>query len=515
MAVLAPLSPAQRADVQNLISQARSAAPEFAADVIITLVESGAIAEHRLQRELLQEAFGIAANAQERIALKRGAGDSPVTAALHGAFRRGIDSASLRSRAVQAMLRLDPRLAREMFERIDLPIEPAYGCEQQIVPDLTIYYVTMFEVARTIPDSAQLEAFFDAHMPRVRSTAQITPLIRVFLQIRGIEHMPAVIDAFSSRFGSLQLDRRVFSTYFDETMEAIGQLVSTAAPSAREKLVQRSHDWAVRNINYGVCSETQKWVIGFDGSRHPAGVADPAARFNEEVAWRARNARIDFGVATRDTAAGVNGNSPEYTDFFRTHLMLAKDDDGALDPSRWRSEMENYIDRLRAWTWGSQVESKIVSFRDIEGESLSNDSRSLNEARPSGSALVAFNESHPDARNFFLEKSDLLNQVLFIDRHAPAAPAASSGGRVQINWYGAPKQEGPRLAIPGRDRVLSGLVATFESDAARKVYEDRRVLWFSPVRDLLSIPGVASLYALSKDPVLSLYGRLAELVALK
>jgi hypothetical protein len=499
-----------RADIQAVIGLARVAPPEFGADALITLVETGLIADHRQQHDLLEEAFTLAGNAQEKIALKRGGGDSAMTAALHGAFRNSIDQASLRSRAVQAMMRFDNRSAREMFERIELPLQPSTGCDQQIVPDLTIYYVTMLEVARITPGREQLETFFAAHMPRFQSAAQITPFARVLMQLREIERMPPVIDAFSARLTELAPDRRVFSTYFEQAIEAIGQLVTSSPPSTRERLIERSRNWVLRNIDNGICAEPAKYTIGFDGSRRPAATIDPATQFNQEVAWHARNGRIDSAVTKQDSASSIP-NSPEYFDFFRTHLMLARDDEGALELSRWRSETEDYISRLSAWSWpAAQVESKVVSFRDpSDDEPVDVVAQTISPAHPDSTTPT---RSTTDARNFFLEKSDLLTHVLFIERHAPSAPRS---GPVTISWSGAPTPTGPRVAIPSRDRVLAALVSTFDSEAARKVYEDRRLLWFSPVRDLLATPGIPDLYAASNHPVLTLYGHLAKLVALR
>jgi hypothetical protein len=67
---------------------------------------------------------------------------------------------------------------------------------------------------------------------------------------------------------------------------------------------------------------------------------------------------------------------------------------------------------------------------------------------------------------------------------------------------------------------MTALVDLFNGEAARKVYDERRLLWFSPVRDLLgsyersgNTFAIAELYAASQHPVLSLYGRLAKLIA--
>jgi hypothetical protein len=528
--------------VQAIIAMARmsNVAPEFGADALITLVESGLIPDRRLQHDLLEEAFALAANAQEKIALKRGSGDSATTSALHGAFRNGIDQASLRARAVESMIRLDYRAARELFERIELPIQPSTGCGQQTVPDFTIYYVTMLDVARITPGRELLEGFFAAHLPRFRSAAQITPFARVLMQIRGIENMPAVIDAFSARLPDLMQDSRVFSSTFEESIEAIGQLVTSSPMSSRERLIQQSRAWVMRSIDNGVCAESPKFTVGFDGSHRPAPVTDPVTQFNREVAWHSRNAHIDTAVIARDAAPSLP-NSPQYFDFFRTHLLLARDDEGALDLPRWRNETADYIARLAAWSWpSSQIVSNIVSFRDPDSDAAVSEARqhgALKEPRLASvvgeavsptvvvptmppldeSAQPVLKEARQDgarsdAANFYLEKSDLLTHVLFIERHAP--PSTTSGP-VKITWSGAAKREGPRVEIPSRDQALTALVKLFDSEAAHRTYTDRRAVWFSPMRDLLSIAGMPDLYAAANHPVLNLYGHLAKLVALR
>jgi hypothetical protein len=100
---------------------------------------------------------------------------------------------------------------------------------------------------------------------------------------------------------------------------------------------------------------------------------------------------------------------------------------------------------------------------------------------------------------------------VFIERHAPV----SANGPAKVNWYGAKKPEGPRVDIPGRDRVVSALVGLFDSETAQKIYNDRRVVWFAPVRDLLALPGVSDRYAASHHPVLALYGKLTNLTGVR
>jgi len=333
---------------------------------------------------------------------------------------------------------------------------------------------------RHLPERAQVESFLLAQMPRFRSTSQITPFARVFLQVPAIDRMPAVIDAFADRLPELTPDLRVFSTDFSESLEAVGQLLRDTARADHEPLIRQSRAWVLSNTKAGVCAETPHYAVSFDGAgRTLIPYVDPIEKFNQEVAWRSRDshARIDRAeIAGADKSPAPEiPDSLEYLENFRTHLLLARDGIGALDLSDWRDRLESYISRLTSW--------KCTS---------------------------------PNEPRFYLEKSDLLSQILFINRHAP--PPA--GAPIRINWAGDRRPEGPRLEIPGRDRVMAALVNLFSSDTAAKVYAQRRLLWFSPVRDLLGLYDrsdrtfdIASLYASANHPVLSLYGRLAKLVA--
>jgi hypothetical protein len=506
-----------RGEIQAVIGMARVAPPEFGADALITLVESGMIGDHRAQRDLLEEAFDMAGNAQERIALRRGSGDSPITSALHGAFRNGVDQASLRSRAALALLRIDSAAARDMFQRIELPIQPnpnASGCEQQVVPDLTLYYVAMWEVARGIPERAHLEGFLRSHLARLRSTAQITPLARVLMQVPDLERMPALIDAFALRLPDLDRDPRVFSTYYEQSIEAIGQLVSSVAPGSRERLIQESRAWAIRNIDQGLCAEPLRYSVSFDGEgRRAIENTLPEGIFNQFVARWSHTTGADILASDLiphepGPPAALRPNSSDYTEHFRTHLLLSRDDDTALDLARWRGEMEDYIARLTSW--------------NLSAPAPVPDAAVLNPAGPNSAAFSAApnpgasNANAIDPLSFYLEKSDLLSQILFIEKHAPAAP----GGRVMITAIGTRRQTGPRVEIPGRDRVMAALVDWFDGETARQVFTARRLVWFSPVRDLLGTYedsdrtlGMAELYARSQNAVLGMYGRLAKLVA--
>ena len=71
--------------VESLLSLAKSVPPEFRADVLIDLVEYRIVVDNLSTRSLLDEAFTVAADAQEPVALKRVDSAGPLSGALTSA----------------------------------------------------------------------------------------------------------------------------------------------------------------------------------------------------------------------------------------------------------------------------------------------------------------------------------------------------------------------------------------------------------------------------------------------
>ncbi|MGH7247874.1 MAG: hypothetical protein ACREH9_07190, partial [Pseudomonadota bacterium] len=67
------------ADLDRLIDLSHSAPPEFAADALLRIVESGRVADRDTRRDLVEQAFELATRAQipfRRVPLPRGAVDT-------------------------------------------------------------------------------------------------------------------------------------------------------------------------------------------------------------------------------------------------------------------------------------------------------------------------------------------------------------------------------------------------------------------------------------------------------
>jgi len=138
--------------VRPVVDLARSAPPEFFADIIVRLVETGRIPARELQVDLLTEAFGAAAQVQQPfrwIGIPNAPADNrPYYLARAGELK--LDALSLESRVLKAMLTVDPAKARELFQSVPHPLLDPRPCEDPLIADVSAYY----EVAGALAQSS-------------------------------------------------------------------------------------------------------------------------------------------------------------------------------------------------------------------------------------------------------------------------------------------------------------------------------------------------------------------------
>ena len=136
--VLLPLSrasaqdlPQLPAETMGLIHEARGFAPEFSADILLRLAGSRLVTDPAWKRALIEDAFRAGARAE----LPTGRPEKTQrTRAPRAFWNNGLEALTLQTRAVEAMLELDPQLARTMFEEIATPRVPALSCLETGAP---------------------------------------------------------------------------------------------------------------------------------------------------------------------------------------------------------------------------------------------------------------------------------------------------------------------------------------------------------------------------------------------
>ena len=126
------------------MDQARGLPPEFGADTLLRLANSRLISETGWKRELIEEAFRTGSHAP--LPFRRRGGVHTDTRPSHEAWDHGIEALTLQTRAVEAMIPMDPLRARAMYEEIALPDLGNPTCQEILTPNVDAYYEAALKV---------------------------------------------------------------------------------------------------------------------------------------------------------------------------------------------------------------------------------------------------------------------------------------------------------------------------------------------------------------------------------
>jgi hypothetical protein len=145
-------------DVLALVDQARALPPDYSADAMLRIADSALVKDTAYRRKLIEEAFLDGAHAQSSLLLQ--------------------------TRAIEAMLGIDPPRALALFRNIPPPNPPVLTCQDVAIPDYSPYYRTaaaLFERAftaeqRKADDDVQ---FLGDLIRRIQSPLQVVPAMKM------------------------------------------------------------------------------------------------------------------------------------------------------------------------------------------------------------------------------------------------------------------------------------------------------------------------------------------------
>lgn len=171
--------------LQALADQANGVPPEFSADILLKVAGHPGAHAKNWKIEKIEDAFTVAAGAQN--AYKRIGGKHTDTRESRQGWDHGLDTLSLRCRAVEQMLDVDPTRARGLFERTKIPELPNPACNEALVADIGIYYKILFRVlqqgfSRSDRAEGRDTAAIEEQIRLMRWPCQIAPLADVILR---------------------------------------------------------------------------------------------------------------------------------------------------------------------------------------------------------------------------------------------------------------------------------------------------------------------------------------------
>lgn len=229
---------------QSIVELSHAVPPEFAADALLRLVESGKIADRSIKRDLLDQAFRLAGSARFPVRMRGVPGSVLDTRSgnLSKAYDLQFDALSLESRAVRDMLPLDAAKARELFQDIVRPSLATLTCDDALVYEVGEFYQTLVAVANTTftPKDREKEehvTFLLDYFGQATSPAQLAPLIRVIKTANVTAAQREILwNRFNGLLEAIQPDDRAFSFSLAE----LSQQASPEMQASFERYRQKS-----------------------------------------------------------------------------------------------------------------------------------------------------------------------------------------------------------------------------------------------------------------------------------
>lgn len=381
------IKPADSAEVKVLVNDSEALPPEFSADVSLTLVENGLVRDNALKIKLLTRAFEKAAAAQDDV-MQRSFGSSVEETAegLHAIASTvtGLNRTSLQSRVIRQFVAVDPHRARRMFESMPAAHLMEIPCNQDwyFFPD--DYYKALEAVLETGFSNGEIAGGNRAaYVSSIISNAQYhiqTALITRLLNTGDFteQELRTIMPVYAAVLRRLHGDSLSFhilmwrpNGFFDAISTLLASLDKRNLDS--RPVLHAFRDYIVSNFKGPNC-DTAKFSINPE-----FGLPNPIVRFNETFGARLKAANLGAIGAEEIKSDTINSgesppplarwNSPKYSQLLLAVQGLnpppnAKETDG--DPKdkdpRWLSKAQNVLTQLNSWSNEGEAESESDFF---------------------------------------------------------------------------------------------------------------------------------------------------------
>lgn len=222
-------------ELRNYVNEVMGLPAEFKADILLKLIENKKIISKVWGKELLEESFIIAKDAQnsyKRISVLNNEADSRSEYSSY-AFDLKLDRVSLQLRAVKEMLQLNHKArAREMFSEIKISELTPVTCDEPTIYDLSEFYNTLnllYQTAFSADERRKEEHlyFLISNIKNISSPAQITAIIQSIISLKLSEtQLQMSLNTLSERLKEVPDDDRSFSKSFGANINSIYAIVN-------------------------------------------------------------------------------------------------------------------------------------------------------------------------------------------------------------------------------------------------------------------------------------------------
>lgn len=355
--------------IEILIADSRNCPAEFAADLLIQIAESGLVADANLKADLIREAFHTASRVRHSIPRKALPGGLVDTRSgfLSNAFGLGMDGLTLQCRAVIAMLDINGKEARDMFNQISLPKLDTIVCEDPLVHDVSLFYETVSRLTEKSFAEQEIRSrehliFLENYLSRVTTPAEVAPAAKCLLSLSDASaaEFDRLIHVFSATLSRVQKDYRSFAAPWASPISSIGELASRCKEKdiSPDGLLLALRAYIVNQVTAARC---------FDGvtRRQKPAELEVVDHFNSSLRFVASSkdkepARIDIDDVQPRKLEGVV-NDYHYWASSKAKSFLARSQglrfpvgtkritQSSTEDQEWQRQAERFLTDLMSW----------------------------------------------------------------------------------------------------------------------------------------------------------------------
>lgn len=376
--------------LDGLIDSARAAPGEFAADALIRIAALDQLDKAR-KIELLDQAFQRASEAQQPYKRRAAAVrlDGPM-GFLNRAYDQDLDGLSLRLRAIEIMLPLDGRKARDLFLQISPPQVPKVECKEILVYDVGRFYAVASKIASRTFSPKEVQQHEPARMLErfagaIASPVQVAPVAGMAMEA-GLkdEEFQSLVTMFAGQLGKISGDDRSYS-YAARTVGV--QIYRLLEECKRRQvsplpLLEAYRLYLVANLSAKRCADDDVMQGGGSSFGLSTGVtvdqaaADAVAFFNQSLRVPPIQALQDEEISPagqEGTASGLRScQDPECVAIEGQYRGLIFDAGGLpytpdqRSKPEWQTKLREFLSAMAEWKQSTGI-TEAAYYREKSG----------------------------------------------------------------------------------------------------------------------------------------------------
>ena len=347
---------------QQIQDLTTSVPPELAAYALLRLVEANAISQPEQRRRLIEQAYMLAGLSPYPVRMTTSGGASDTRAGyLSQALTQGLDTLSLRTRAITAMLKIDPERGRDLFQQLR-PLSLANrSCGDSMIYDPSAYYRSAGDVYKkgfSQEDQAKglPEDFLESVFRDVNQASEVGPAADLLRTLQFDPEMLARAEgAFARSLSGIRGDYRSYTATQGSLTRNVTRLAQ-AQGRASHAMLEATRAYVIANESGAICGDS----TGTTSSTSSPNI-DSFVTLNQVLA-RYSIAPIGTADVKPGSIIAINTNSTQaYWQSPTAQQLLASVRalrSGDRSSSQWQESASSTFTSLREWIDASSEPSE-------------------------------------------------------------------------------------------------------------------------------------------------------------